>query len=337
MATNLCHNIAGDIKSATRSTHFQINQDNTMNSKNSSNPINPSNPSNLLTPRYVVITPVRNEAPYIGKTIDSMVNQTILPREWIIVNDGSTDATPKIIDQASRQYPWIKVIHRSDRGFRNSAGGVIEAFYDGYAALSYEDWNFIVKLDGDLSFKPDYFEACLVHFAEDSKLGLGGGVVWSLVGGKLINDGRNDPKFHVRGATKIYRRDCWEQISPLMKAPGWDTIDEVMANMLGWRTYTFRDVNLIQLKATGSADGRWGNAFKNGKANYVTGYHPLFMIAKCIKRGFFAGKILEAAGLWAGFCSGYIKKEPRVRDTQIIRYLRKQQILRMLGRPSIYG
>ncbi|MEM4406754.1 MAG: hypothetical protein QXS68_06880, partial [Candidatus Methanomethylicaceae archaeon] len=214
---------------------------------------------------------------------------------------------------------------------------VIEAFYDGYAALSFHDWDFIVKLDGDLSFEPVYFEECFRRFREDLKLGICGGAVWSRAGERLVNDGQNDPKFHVRGATKIYRRACWEQISPLVKAPGWDTIDEVKANMFGWRTVTFRDLKLIQHKVTGSADGTWGNAFKNGVANYIAGYHPLFMLAKCVRRLIGEGRILAPVALWAGFCSGYLRGLPRVEDRRVLRYLRRQQIFRILGKPSIYG
>jgi hypothetical protein len=146
-----------------------------------------------------------------------------------------------------------------------------------------------------------------------------------------------DPPFHVRGATKIYRRACWEQISPLIKAPGWDTLDEVRANYFGWTTRTFTELPAVQHKATGSADGSWRNAFKNGRANYITGYHPAFMLAKCTKRMLRRPFVVEAAGLFAGFMSGYLKRLPRLADAETIRYLRNQQVRRLLMRTSIYG
>ena len=88
--------------------------------------------------RYVVITPVRDEEKYVEATVRSVTSQTILPAEWIIVNDGSSDRTGDIVDQYAVQFPWIHVIHRRNRGFRKSGGGVIDAFYDGYAALRHE-------------------------------------------------------------------------------------------------------------------------------------------------------------------------------------------------------
>lgn len=286
--------------------------------------------------KYIIITPVRDEEKYIRFTLESVVAQTVRPAQWSIVDDGSSDQTPQILDDYSKEYPWIHVIRRVNRGFRKSGGGVIEAFYDGYSSINDMDWDFVVKLDGDLSFAPDYFERCFSHFAAEQNLGLGGGMVCRLENGNLKEDSTGDPPFHVRGATKIYRRNCWDRISPLAKAPGWDTIDEVKANMHGWSTRTFRDLYLVQHKPTGHADGSWRNWFKNGLANYITGYHPLFMLAKCLKRLFHSPYFVISAALFAGFYSGYLKRVPQVEDVRCIRYLRKQQIRRLLGFSSIY-
>lgn len=288
-------------------------------------------------PPYLIITPVRDEANYVEHTIASVAHQTVLPSIWVIVDDGSTDGTGVVLDTHAAQHSWIKVIHRPNRGCRASGGGVIQAFYDGYAAVGDAGWGFIVKLDGDLSFASDYFEQCLSRFAAEPRLGIGGGMVCLGDHGRLREESLGDPPFHVRGATKIYRRACWDQIAPLAPAPGWDTIDEVKANMLGWTTRTFRDIPLIQHKATGTADGCWRNWFKNGRANYITGYHPLFMLGKCARRALRNPPFLEAIALWAGFWSGYLKQVPRIADPAAVRYLRRQQTQRLLLRPSIYG
>jgi glycosyltransferase involved in cell wall biosynthesis len=271
------------------------------------------------------------------ETIASVVNQTILPSQWIIVDDGSTDGTSELLDNMTTAASWIKVIHRNNRGFRAAGGGVVQAFYSGYSILNDQDWDFLVKLDGDLSFTPDYFEQCFKIFDREPMLGIGGGTVCQLENGQLRVDSIGDPPFHVRGATKIYRRACWEKINPLINAAGWDTIDEVKANLHGWVTRTFNDLKLIQHKPTGGADGNWRNWFKNGRANYITGYHPLFMLAKCVKRALNKPILIESIALLAGFCSGYIKRIPQVCDADAISYLRKQQLRRLLLRPSIYG
>jgi poly-beta-1,6-N-acetyl-D-glucosamine synthase len=282
-------------------------------------------------PTYAIITPVRNEGPHFHQTIDSVLSQTLRPQAWVIVDDGSTDITPQLIDAAARQHPWICAVRRTDRGFRKQGGGVIEAFYDGFSKLSTLnsqpstiEWDFLVKLDGDLSFSADYFEQCFERFATDPKLGIGGGTICCRVNGATVEDSPGDPSFHVRGATKIYRRATWEAIGGLIRAPGWDTLDEVKANMLGWKTYSFPNLRLLQLKPTGSADGSWKNWVKNGRANYIAGYHPLFMLLKCIRRAAKRPYGLAALGLFAGFVGSYAKGDPRVPDKELVQYVRQQ-------------
>ena len=293
---------------------------------------------------YAIITPVRNEGAHFQQTIDSIVSQTVRPAAWVIVDDGSTDNTPKLIQAATEKHAWISAVYRQDRGFRKQGGGVIEAFYDGFAKLlgtpgsasSPLPFDFIVKLDADLSFAPGYFEQCFQRFAADSKLGIGGGRIYCEINGATVEDSPGDPAFHVRGATKIYRRECWEQIGGLLRAPGWDTLDEVKANMLGWTTYSFRELRLLQLKPTGAADGSWKNWVKNGRANYITGYHPLFMLLKCFKRTFESPYGLAALGLFTGFFGGYLGAVQKVPDPALIRYLRRQQLNRLFGRQSLW-
>src|SRR4051812_18430293 len=110
----------------------------------------------MAGPVYAIITPARNEAEHIQLTINSVVAQSVRPQKWVIVNDGSSDDTGKVIDAGARQHSWITAVHRADRGFRAAGGGVVEAFYNGFAQLGSEPFDFIVKLDGDLSFDPNY-------------------------------------------------------------------------------------------------------------------------------------------------------------------------------------
>lgn len=287
-------------------------------------------------PLYLVITPVRNEEQHLRQTIASFVGQTLRPAQWIIVDDGSSDGTGALIDAAAAQHAWIRAVHRRDRGFRQPGTGVIEAFYDGFALVGDQPWDFLVKFDADLAFASDYFARCLEEFARDPRLGIGGGLVCKLQAGALVREVADDPAFHVRGATKIYRRACWDQIGGLLPAPGWDSIDELKANLLGWRTGTFARWHVHQLKDTGSADGLWRNWKKNGRANYITGYHPLFMGAKCLKRAFRRPYGLAALALAYGYLSGLFGSTRRVADPALIRYVRQQQRNRLLGRPSIW-
>jgi biofilm PGA synthesis N-glycosyltransferase PgaC len=290
--------------------------------------------ANHKATRYIVISPVRDEAEYLDETIRSMVAQTVRPMQWIIVNDGSTDGTAEIIDRWAAEQPWIRAVHRENRGRREPGSGVIEAFYEGYETVSDPDWEYVVKLDGDLSFEPKYFEECFEEFDSDPALGIGGGVICHMFNGQLQVE--PNPTFHVRGATKIYKRACWEQIVSLIRAPGWDTIDEVKANMLGWRTRSFENLKLVHYRFTGAATGAWRNSIKNGVGSYISGYHPLFMFFKSIKRLVEKPYLVVSAGLLYGFVLGYMRRIPQIEDRGLILYLRQQQIRRLRLSASIW-
>jgi poly-beta-1,6-N-acetyl-D-glucosamine synthase len=284
--------------------------------------------------KYVIVSPVRDEEKHIESTIQSVIGQTMVPVEWIIVDDGSSDKTAEIVKRYAPSTPWIRLVQRANRGARKSGGGVIEAFYDGYKTIQHTDWEFIVKLDGDLTFDSDYFEKCFEHFENDPKLGVGGGDIYHEFEGTTKVE--SNPKFHVRGATKIYRRSCWEAIGGLLKAPGWDTIDEVKANMLGWKSYSFNELHLIHHRLTGTADGLLRDRIKHGLACYISGYHPLFVAASCASRLMKKPYIAGSAAIGYGFLKGYWTHTPRVNDRQLIKYLRSQQLRRLWGLETIW-
>lgn len=284
--------------------------------------------------RYVIVTPVRDEEAHLEATIASVSAQTIRPVEWVIVNDGSADRTGEIIGQYAAQLPWIRGVHRPNRGYRKSGGGVVEAFYDGYDAVRCKDWEFIVKLDGDLSFSPDYFEKCFEHFREQPLLGIGGGDIYHQFGAELKLEA--NPKFHVRGATKIYRRACWEAIGGLWSAPGWDTIDEVKANMVGWKTSSFDELRLIHHRFTGSADGLVRDCVKHGVVCYICGYHPLFLMASCFSRLARKPFIVGSFAIAYGYLKCHFTETAQVNDAKLIRYLRAQQLRRLCGLNTVW-
>jgi biofilm PGA synthesis N-glycosyltransferase PgaC len=288
---------------------------------------------NIMT-RYLIVTPARDEAEFIERTILAVISQSVRPVQWIIVNDGSSDETGVIVDRYAELHPWITAVHRPNRGHREAGRGVVDTFYDGYARIISPEWDFLVKLDADLSFPIDYFERCFAEFSADPNLGIGGGGIYHEVAGELRLEA--NPKFHVRGATKIYRRKCWDSLGGLLRSPGWDTVDELKANMLGWTTRSFLDLKVSHYRFTGAADGAWKNCVKDGRANYIAGYHPTFMLLKCISRLIRAPYLLGSVGLIFGFLSGYGMRTPRVQDRSLILYIRDQQVRRLLLQDSIW-
>jgi poly-beta-1,6-N-acetyl-D-glucosamine synthase len=291
---------------------------------------------------FVVITPVRNEEQYLEKTLRSMVQQTMRPAQWIVVNDGSTDGTAEIIDRYCSLHSWITAVHLKDarrdevavRGMRACLAKEIQAFYKGLERLNVSEWEYLAKVDGDVGFESNYFEQCLLELEADATLGIGGGMIWNVVGDQIHPE--PTPLSHVRGATKIYKRSCWDAIGGVIQGAAWDTLDEVKANMLGWKTRTFSHQKVIHYRFTGAANGSWRNAVKNGTWSFVAGYHPLYMIARCLRQLFRTPYLLGSVGLLVGYLRGYLGKIPKVPDHELITYLRKQQVRRLVLRSNIW-
>ena len=286
-----------------------------------------------MQPKYIIVSAVRDEEQFIGQTIESVVRQSVLPAEWMIVDDGSTDRTASIAESYASRYPWIRVIRRGNRGFRQSGAGVVEAFYHGFNRIECRDWEFLVKLDGDLTFAANYFSNLFAAFDVQPKLGIAGGSLFHPIRGELKIE--HCPKFHVRGATKVYRRACWEQIGGLLCAPGWDIVDESEASRLGWSTSSLNDNPVIHHRFTGTAESKWRDQVKNGKAYYVAGYHPLFLFAKCIYRLAFKPYVLGSCAIATGFVSGYFSRLPRA-SKPLINFVRRQQLMRLCGGATIW-
>ena len=190
------------------------------------------------------------------------------------------------------------------------------------------------KLDGDLSFEPKYFAETFQRFCEEPKIGIGGGTLYHFENGQKVVE--RGPKFHVRGGAKIFRRACWEAIDGLWIGPGSDTVDEVKANMLGWTTMSFPDLEMLHHRPTGASWGRWGGLVKDGKIDYVYGSHPAFLTAKSAARIFRRPYVVGAVALLYGYISAYFQGVPRVDDPELIRYLRRQQLARMFGGETIW-
>lgn len=104
-----------------------------------------------------IIIPVYNKEKYIKDTIESVLNQTYSNFELILVNDGSTDLSTKIIERYEDEYPQIKVIHQRNEGVasaRNNgikhSNGIFICFLDADDLL---DKNFLLKMREGVSDK----------------------------------------------------------------------------------------------------------------------------------------------------------------------------------------
>lgn len=255
-----------------------------------------------LNKSYVLISPVRNEEKYIQKAIDSMVNQTVQPLEYLIIDDGSTDNTAKIIQEAAKKYPWIHYEYRPDRGERKVGPGVIEAFYDGFNKLSTQDYDYIGKVDGDLSIGPQYFEKLFEQFDQDPRLGAASGKLFlELDSGELVAERHSDEM--VVGGMQFYRRECFESIGGFVRQVMWDGIAYHRSRMEGWRTKSFHGADLIirDHRLMGSSyKSIYHGRLRWGWGQYFMGTHPIYIFAvalyRMFERPFFLGGLLILFG-----------------------------------------
>jgi glycosyltransferase involved in cell wall biosynthesis len=287
--------------------------------------------------RYVLITPARNEAEFIEKTIQSVITQTVLPAKWVIVSDGSTDGTDDIIKRYTDQYEWIEFVRMPERQERHFAGKV-HAFNAGYHRVKNLTFDIVGNLDADISFEEDYFSFLLGKFAENPYLG---------VGGTPFREGlkQYDYRFtnieHVSGACQLFRRECFEAIGghvPL-KVGGEDLVAVITARMKGWQTRTFTEKACLHQKKTQS--GRHVGsmaAFRSGRHDYLMGSTLRWQIFRSVyqmrrKPFVIGGSLLLAGYLWG---MGTRVRRPVTKELIVFRKREQMGRLKTLFRKAFF-
>lgn len=279
--------------------------------------------------RYVLISPCRNEVDFMRRTLDSVTSQTIQPAQWIVVDDGSTDGTSEILQEYAERFPFITVVRRQDRGKRSVGPGVIEAFYEGYDRISVE-YGYLCKLDMDLDLPKRYFERLMEKMHAEPRLGTASGKAFYTVAGtgehvlETIRD-------HVSiGASKFYRRECFEQIGGFVREVMWDGIDCHRARMFGWiaGSYDEPELRFEHLRPMGSSEhniliGRK----RHGYGQYFMGSSFVFMTASALSRLNAQPRVVGATMMWWGYVEAMLARRPRYNDAAFIRFLRRWQWL----------
>lgn len=275
----------------------------------------------------VIIAPVRDEAKLIRLTLDSIVAQTVQPQEWVIVDDGSQDQTAEIVREYAARYPFIRLVQRQDRGFRKVGGGVVAAFKFGISQIAQPNYEYIAKLDGDMSFGPRYLELMFAEFAAQPKLAAVSGKVYREEGAAKVEEYIIDQ--HVAGQFKLYRRSAFEEIGGFVEEVLWDGIDVHTANMKGWQTKSFYhpDAILMHHRLMGSSDKHvYRGRLRWGRGLWFMGYHPLYAIASGIFRMREKPYLIGGLLIIAGYLQAAIKRQPRYDNLEFRRYLQNWQL-----------
>jgi poly-beta-1,6-N-acetyl-D-glucosamine synthase len=252
--------------------------------------------------RYVIISPMKDEERFVEQTLSSVAAQSVRPARWIIVDDQSTDGTREVVRRFIAAYPWIELLEEREAWPSGSGSPIMHAFYRGLQRVAGSEFDYIVKLDCDITLPPRYFETLFAEFESDPELGIASGIYLEEAAGdwKAVRM----PDYHAAGASKVVRWACFEDFGGFVRERGWDTVDEVQAQCRGWRTGHFSHVAFRHLKPEGSRAGRWRTCLMHGEVYYLSGGGPFFLALKI------AHRMITGAPVVLGGCAlllGYLR------------------------------
>lgn len=293
------------------------------------------------TLQYALVTPARNEAGYIEGTIRSVVSQTVRPRKWIIVSDGSTDATDEIVKRYAAEQDWIELMRMPERRDRQFAAKA-HAFNAGYARLKGVEFDVVGNLDADITFDAEYFAFLLSKFASNPRLGV--------AGTPFVEEGeeRNSHTYahrfaqleHVSGACQMFRRECFEEVGGYVPIKGGaiDWIAVTTARMKGWQTRTFLEKTCLHHRKIGTGtDSELMVFFRYGQKAYYVGGHPAWELL----RGAFQMRkkplLLGGAYFQAGYLWAALTRTKRAVSPELMAFHRREQMARLRENLGVFA
>jgi glycosyltransferase involved in cell wall biosynthesis len=281
--------------------------------------------------RYVLISPCRNEEAFMRQTLDSVAAQTLKPSKWIIVDDGSTDATAQILAEYAARYDWITILTRPDRGHRAVGPGVVDAFYSGYHVIDKSSFDFVCKLDLDLLLPARYFEILIERMNADPRIATCSGKSYIMEGGHLINERHGDETS--LGMTKLYRIDRFEAIGGFVREVMWDGIDCHLCRMHGWVACSWNEPELrfVHLRPMGSSQQSiYVGRMRHGFGQYFMGTGFLYIAASALTRMNQRPYVLGSLAIMWGWLKSAFQHRPRYANLEFRRFLRHYQMRAIL-------
>jgi glycosyltransferase involved in cell wall biosynthesis len=280
--------------------------------------------------RYAIVTPARNERDNLRRLAESVLAQRHRPEWWVIVDDGSDDGMGEVAAALARDHDWIMAL-RTDEDPDGLADGRrrgrdLLAFWQGLRALP-EPVDVFVKVDADTSFEPHYFEILIGRFAEQPDLGMGGGSCYELRDGEW--ERIKVAGSHPRGASRAYRWELLDDVLSLEPELGWDGVDEVMAELRGYRTEGFKDIGFRHHRKVGEREGRMRAGTALGRQAWYQGYRPTYLVLRALYRA--RENLASLAMVW-GYATAAVTGAPQCSHPIVIDRIREGQRLRVVVR-----
>lgn len=280
---------------------------------------------------YVLISPCRNEADFMRQTLDTVIAQSIRPKKWVIVDDGSTDETPHILAEYAKQHDWIRIVTRADRGRRAVGPGVIEAFYAGYETINPDDYDYLCKLDLDLRLPSRYFELLIERMEKNPRIATCSGKAYIEKNGGLVNERHGDETSI--GASKFYRMPHFKQLGGFVREVMWDGIDCHRCRMNGLIACSWDDPELrfVHLRPMGSSQQSiFTGRMRHGYGQYFMGTGLLFMLASAVYRIPEKPYVVGGLAILWGWLRSALQRKPRYNDLEFRKFLRSYQLRSLL-------
>jgi glycosyltransferase involved in cell wall biosynthesis len=234
---------------------------------------------------YILITPAKNEEEALPDVINSVLSQEIKPILWLIVDDGSTDNTPHILDKLKKECKWVKTIKLPSRS-RDITHHYSYVCKQGFEhAINYCKENnilyeYIGLLDADTELEENYFAKLIDEFIKNPKLGIASGGIYYNIDSKLqlLGTFENLPA----GTGRMWTKECFQKTGGYLVEPSPDSISNVKAMIHGWDTRKFKNIVAIQKRFTSSAEGLWKGYKMNGYMAYYLNKHPLLILLNSV-------------------------------------------------------
>jgi glycosyltransferase involved in cell wall biosynthesis len=275
---------------------------------------------------YYIVIPSYNEEKFIGLTLQSLLEQTVLPKKVVVVNDNSTDGTAAIVADFAQKHSWITLVTTTSDAIHLPGSKVIQAFQKGLETLD-DNYDLLVKADADLIFPANYFETIISHFQSDDKIGMVGGFAYIEKNGDWILENLTD-KDHIRGAFKAYRKECFKEIGGLRPAMGWDTVDELLCKFYDWKVVTDATLKVKHLKPTGANYNKTAR-YKQGEAFYSLGYGFIITAIASAKLAMLKKKPLLFLDYIKGFWKAKGAKKPLLVTEEQAKFIRNYRLQKM--------
>lgn len=249
---------------------------------------------------FYIIIPAHNEEDSITKTLESLTNQTLLPKRVVVVNDNSRDQTEQIVQKFIKRYNFISLVNHNSSDTHLPGSKIVNAFYKGFETLD-NQYDVICKFDADLIFPENYLEQISSHFKSNERLGMASGFCYIESNEQWILENLTR-KDHIRGALKAYRKQCFLDIGKLKPSMGWDTLDELLAKYYGWNILTDDTLKVKHLKPTGSTYSK-ASKLLQGEAFYKMRYGFSITLITALKMAFKKRNVK----VFCNYMNGYFK------------------------------